>query len=99
MSIDEGGILAGPEFDELITISPVGYILATTTCNLVLLQLQLNNGRYTIKHRDIRPPTGFLGGIGKRFASILIGTHPNDRENVCFHYYYYLFMKRIIFSL
>lgn len=82
LSVDEMGILDGQEFDQLIKISAEGYVLATTTCNLVLLQLQMHNGRHTIVHRDVRPPTGFLGGIGKRFASILIGNHANDRENV-----------------
>lgn len=82
-SIDATGILEGQEFDELVTLSNVGYVLATTTCNLVLLQLQLNNGRHTIVHRAIRPPTGFLGGIGKKFASIIIGMNSSqDRENV-----------------
>lgn len=83
ISIDETGILEGQEFDELVTIPSVGYVLATTTCNLVLLELQQNNGRYSITHRAVRPPTGFLGGIGKRFASILIGSNSQDRENVC----------------
>lgn len=82
ISYDETNILEGQEFDELITIPSVGYVLVTTTCNLVLLQLQLNNGRYTIAHKDVRPPTGFLGGIGKKFASILIGSSSADRENV-----------------
>lgn len=83
-SIDATGVLDGQEFDELVTLSGVGYILATTTCNLVLLQLQLNSGRHTIVHRAIRPPTGFLGGIGKKFASIIIGMNSaQDRENVC----------------
>lgn len=82
-SIDAAGILEGQEFDELVTLSSVGYVLATTTCNLVLLQLQLNNGRHTIVHRAIRPPTGFLGGFGKKFASIIIGMNSaQDRENV-----------------
>lgn len=82
-SIDANGILEGQEFDELISISSVGYLLATTTCNLVVLQLQLHNGRHTIVHRPIRPPTGFLGGIGKKFASIIIGMNSNqDKENV-----------------
>lgn len=82
ISIDETGILDGQEFDELVTIPSVGYVLVTTTCNLVLLQLQSNNGSYIITHRDVRPPTGFLGGIGKKFASILIGSSSADRENV-----------------
>lgn len=86
-SIDETGILEGQEFDELLCISPVGYMLATTTCNLVLLQLQLNGGRHTVVHRAIKPPTGFLGGIGKKFASIIIGINSGqDKENVNFFF-------------
>lgn len=84
-SIDESGILEGQEFDELLNISPIGYVLATTTCNLVLLQLQLSGGRHTIVHRAIKPPTGFLGGIGKKFASIIIGINSShDKEHVSF---------------
>lgn len=82
-SVDVNGILEGQEFDELVSLSSVGYVLATTTCNLVVLQLQLQSGRHIIVHRAIRPPTGFLGGFGKKFASILIGMNTNlDRENV-----------------
>lgn len=82
LSIDESGILDGQEFDELISISSNGYLLVTTTCNLVLLQLQLLNGRHNIVQKNVRPPTGFLGGISKKFASILIGSNLQDRENV-----------------
>lgn len=89
MSIDENGILEGQEFDELVTIPSVGYVLVTTTCNLVLLELQSNNGRYNITHKLVRPPTGFLGGIGKRFASILIGSNSQDRENVSINFIVY----------
>ena len=82
-SIDESGILEGQEFDVLVNVSPIGYMLATTTCNLVLLQLQLQNGRNTIVHRSLKPPSGFLGSIGKKFASIIIGMNSNtDKENV-----------------
>lgn len=81
-SIDENGILEGQEFDQLTSISPQGYLLVTTTCNLVLLQLQVQNGRQRIIHRTIRPPSGFFGGFGKKFASILIGMNSNqDSEN------------------
>lgn len=79
---DQTGILEGQEFDELVTIPSVGYVLVTTTCNLVLLQLQSHDGRHEIKFKDVRSPSGFLGGIGKRFASILIGSNSHDRENV-----------------
>lgn len=82
-SIDASGVLDGQEFDAIAPLPGVGYMLATTTCNLLLLQLQLNNGRHTIVTRPVRPPTGFLGGIGKRFASIIIGMNGNqEREHV-----------------
>lgn len=81
-SIDETGILEGQEFDALLSISTLGYILATTTCNIVLLQLQLQSGRHSIVHKTVRTPGGFLGGIGKKFASIIIGSSGQDRENV-----------------
>lgn len=81
-SIDENGILEGQEFDQLTSINPQGYLLVTTTCHLVLLQLQVQNGRQRISHRTIKPPSGFFGGIGKKFASIIIGMNSNqDSEN------------------
>lgn len=80
-SIDETGILEGQEFDHLTSIHPQGYLLVTTTCNLVLLQLQIQNGRQRITHRTIKPPSGFFGGFGKKFASIIIGSSGNDSEN------------------
>ncbi|XP_055389232.1 nuclear pore complex protein Nup133 [Condylostylus longicornis] len=81
-SIDASGILEGQEFDYLENISPQGYVLATTTCNLVMLQLVLQNGRHVIHHRTIKPPSGFFGGIGKKFASIIIGMNSGqDKEN------------------
>lgn len=81
-SIDENGILEGQEFDQLLCINHLGYLLCTTTCNLVLLQLQVQNGRQKIVHRTIKPPSGFFGGFGKKFASIIIGLHSNqETEN------------------
>lgn len=98
-SIDENGILDGQEFHELLSIPPIGYIIATTTCNLVLLKLQLHGGRHAISHKAIKPPSGFFGGLSRKFASILIGMHNNqDKESVSFpflmyelcDYYYYI---------
>lgn len=86
-SIDEGGILEGQEFDELVSISPLGYILVTTTCTLVALQIQIQHGRQIIQHRTIKPPSGFFGGFSKKFASILIGVHSNqDKESVSYYF-------------
>jgi nuclear pore complex protein Nup133 len=79
-SIDENGILEGPEFDQLTSINPQGYLLVTTTCNLVLLQLQVQNGRQRIVHRTIKPPSGFFGGFGKKFASIIMNSN-QEAEN------------------
>jgi nuclear pore complex protein Nup133 len=81
-SIDENGILEGQEFDQLTSINPQGYLLVTTTCHLVLLQIQVQGGRQRIVHRTIKPPSGFFGGFGKKFASIIIGMNSNqDSEN------------------
>lgn len=81
-SIDESSILEGQEFDEIISISNQGYILATTTCNLVHLQLQIHGGRHVIQHKTMKPPSGFFGGISKKFASIIIGmNHGHEKEN------------------
>lgn len=79
-SIDENGILEGQEFDQLTSINPQGYLLVTTTCHLVMLQLQVQNGRQRIVHRTVKPPSGFLGGFGRKFASIIIGSS-QENEN------------------
>lgn len=81
-SIDENGILEGQEFDQITSLSSQAYLLVTTTCNLVLLQIQIQSGRQRIFHRTIKPPSGFFGGFGKKFASILIGMNSNqETEN------------------
>ncbi|XP_052864954.1 nuclear pore complex protein Nup133 [Anopheles cruzii] len=81
-SIDECNILEGQEFEQLIGLGGQEFVLATTTCSLVRLNVHLQNGRYTIVPRLVKSPSGFLGGIGKRFSSIFIGMHSTqDREN------------------
>ncbi|XP_058813495.1 nuclear pore complex protein Nup133 [Topomyia yanbarensis] len=81
-SIDECNILEGQEFEELVGQSGGNYLLVTTTCSLVHLQIQLQGGRQTIVSRLVKPPSGFFGGISKRFASIIIGMHSSqEREN------------------
>ncbi|XP_037820765.1 nuclear pore complex protein Nup133 [Lucilia sericata] len=85
-SVDLTNILDGQEFDYMLTLPqqqmPLSYLLVTTTCSMVLLQLQLQNGRHVLQHKTIRQPSGFLGGIGKKFASIIIGmNNANDKEN------------------
>jgi nuclear pore complex protein Nup133 len=81
-TIEESGIMDGQEFEEIVNIGQQGYLLVTTTCHLLSLQIQIVNGRQVISHRIIKPPTGFLGGIGKKFASIIIGLNKDDKESV-----------------
>lgn len=81
-SVDHNGILDGQEFHQLLNIGVQSYVLATTTCNLVLLQMQNMNGRPTFKWKTVKPPSGFLGGISRRF-SMMIGMNSGaDKENV-----------------
>lgn len=102
-SVDLTNILDGQEFDYLLPLPayqqmPLSYLLVTTTCNLILLQLQLQNGRYVLQHRNIRQPSGFLGGIGKRFASIIIGMNSaTDKENVKKRFFTYYINMYFIF--
>lgn len=78
-STDENNILEGQEFDQLISINSQGYLLATTTCSLVYLQLIVQNGRQKIVHRSIKPPSGFFGGFGKKLG-IIIGMNSNQES-------------------
>ncbi|KFB36140.1 AGAP003503-PA-like protein [Anopheles sinensis] len=81
-SIDESNILEGQEFEQLVSLGGCEFILATTTCSLVRLSVDLQQGHSSIQARLMKPPSGFLGSIGKRFASIIIGMHNNqEREN------------------
>ncbi|XP_054725254.1 nuclear pore complex protein Nup133 [Anastrepha obliqua] len=81
-SVDVNGILDGQEFDQMLNMPhQQGYLLVTTTCNLVLLQLQLLNGRHVLQHKTIRQPAGFLGGIGKKFSIIMGMNSGSDKEN------------------
>ena len=69
-SIDENGILYGQEFDQLINLTPCCYLLSTTTCRLVLLQLQVSGGRQSISHRVTKPPSGFLVCVNRGFEHL-----------------------------
>ncbi|XP_063701326.1 nuclear pore complex protein Nup133 [Culicoides brevitarsis] len=77
-SVNQNGILEGQEFDQLIKLAPNHYLLSTTTCQLVVLQI---DGRQQIKYRIVRSPQGFLAGIGRRFSSIVGFSGTNDKEN------------------
>lgn len=80
-SVDENGILEGQEFDQLINLHPYGYLLSTTTCHLVLLQLQYSGSRQGITHRVIKPPSGLFGGFGRKLFASIVGLNSNEKEN------------------
>ncbi|XP_017856219.1 PREDICTED: nuclear pore complex protein Nup133 [Drosophila arizonae] len=77
-------ILTGQEFVQLLNLpTQQGYLAVTSTCTLVFLRVGLTNGRYTLHHKTIKPATSFLGGFGKRFASMLIGMNSgSDRDQL-----------------
>ncbi|XP_017082758.1 nuclear pore complex protein Nup133 [Drosophila eugracilis] len=75
-------ILTGQEFVQLLNLpTQQGYLAVTTTCNLVFLRVGLTNGRYSLHHKTIKPATSFLGGFGKKFASILIGMNTGSDKD------------------
>ncbi|KAM8703409.1 hypothetical protein ACLKA7_008085 [Drosophila subpalustris] len=75
-------ILTGQEFVQLLNLpTQQGYLAVTSTCTLVFLRVGLTNSRYSLHHKTIKPATSFLGGFGKRFASMLIGMNSgNDKD-------------------
>lgn len=80
-SIDEHGILDGQEFDQLLILSAQNYLLVTTTCRLVLLQLQHTGGRQSFGHREIRATGGFFSGIGRKIFASIVGSNSGEKEN------------------
>ncbi|CAH0728191.1 unnamed protein product, partial [Brenthis ino] len=66
--------LAGQECDRL-TETKEGLLLATTTCTLVKITTS-NEGRPTVVCQTLRPPSGWLGGIGRRVSLLFFGSMP-----------------------
>ena len=77
-SIETSTDLAGQEVDCLTYIPGYGCILATTTCTVVLLQIQSSSGRNNISSRILRTNKGWLGGIGRRMSSLNFGSVPQS---------------------
>ncbi|EDW82956.1 uncharacterized protein Dwil_GK22571 [Drosophila willistoni] len=74
-------ILAGQEFVQLLNLpTQQGFLAVTSTSNLVFLRVALTKGRYTLHHKIIKPATSLLGGFGKKFASILIGSTGGEKD-------------------
>ncbi|XP_047034007.1 nuclear pore complex protein Nup133 [Helicoverpa zea] len=68
--------LAGQECEKLGDYTPEGLVLATTTCTVVLLNPTVVEGRATVTCRTLRPPSGWLGGIGRRVSLLFFGSMP-----------------------
>ncbi|CAG4984246.1 unnamed protein product [Colias eurytheme] len=73
--------LAGQECDRLVARTDesgatVGsLLLATTTCTLVRIHTS-REGRPTVTCQMLRPPSGWLGGIGRRVSLLFFGSMP-----------------------
>ncbi|XP_069360877.1 nuclear pore complex protein Nup133 [Maniola hyperantus] len=66
--------LAGQECDRL-TEAKDGLLLATTTCTLVRITTS-KEGRPTVVCQTLRPPSGWLGGIGRKVSLLFFGSMP-----------------------
>ncbi|KAL0819987.1 hypothetical protein ABMA28_007983 [Loxostege sticticalis] len=67
--------LGGQECERLLHARDY-LLLATTTCSVVLLRPHRHEGRATVTCRVLRPPSGWLGGIGRRVSHLFFGSMP-----------------------
>ncbi|CAG4930345.1 unnamed protein product [Parnassius apollo] len=74
--VDVSAELAGQECERLGEPTRSGLVLATTTCTVVLLTPTIIDGRPTVTCRTLRPPSGWLGGIGRRVSLLFFGSMP-----------------------
>lgn len=74
--VDVSCELAGQECERLSDYTTEGLVLATTTCTVVLLTPTVVDGRSTVSCRTLRPPSGWLGGIGRRVSLLFFGSMP-----------------------
>ncbi|CAH0593984.1 unnamed protein product [Chrysodeixis includens] len=74
--VDVSCELAGQECEKLGEYTQEGLVLATTTCTVVLLNPTVVDGRATVTCRTLRPPSGWLGGIGRRVSLLFFGSMP-----------------------
>ncbi|KAK6635816.1 hypothetical protein RUM44_001070 [Polyplax serrata] len=66
--------LQGQECDSFTDINPLGCVLATTTATIIMVQPQMNKGRYNIVCRPFKLSQGWLKGIGRLIPSLLFGS-------------------------
>ncbi|XP_075982791.1 nuclear pore complex protein Nup133 [Anticarsia gemmatalis] len=74
--VDVSCELAGQECERLSDYTTDGLVLATTTCTVVMLTPTVVDGRATVACRTLRPPSGWLGGIGRRVSLLFFGSMP-----------------------
>ncbi|XP_053613431.1 nuclear pore complex protein Nup133 isoform X2 [Plodia interpunctella] len=74
--VDVSAELAGQECDRLGERTSAGLVLATTTCTVVLLDPVVVEGRASVQCRTLRPPSGWLGGLGRRVSLLFFGAMP-----------------------
>ncbi|XP_061721892.1 uncharacterized protein LOC133528521 [Cydia pomonella] len=71
--------LAGQECSRLLASgSAAALLLATTSCSL--LQLRPEPERTGVTCRQLRPPSGWLGGIGRRVSLLFFGSMPANAD-------------------
>ncbi|KAL4704542.1 hypothetical protein ACJJTC_002156 [Scirpophaga incertulas] len=78
-SVDSGCGLAGQEGDRLRAAGR-RLLLATTSGALLLLYPRVRQGRMTVTSRVLRPPSGWLGGIGRRVSNLFFGAVPPSTD-------------------
>ncbi|XP_048485824.1 nuclear pore complex protein Nup133 [Plutella xylostella] len=78
--VDTSCELQGQECDRLTEPQADQLVLATTTCTAVLLTLQNVDGRAGVACRTLRPPSGWLGGLGRRVSLLFFGSMPQHAD-------------------
>lgn len=73
ISIESNANLQGQECETIERISQIGFIVATTTASISLIETSNIGGRHSISCRPLSEPSGWLGGISRRFSSMLFG--------------------------
>ncbi|XP_063539367.1 nuclear pore complex protein Nup133 [Cydia strobilella] len=77
--VDTSCELAGQECSRLVASgSASGLLLATTSCSL--LQLRPEPERPGVTCKQLRPPSGWLGGIGRRVSLLFFGSMPANAD-------------------
>ncbi|CAG9565128.1 unnamed protein product [Danaus chrysippus] len=77
-SCDVSCELAGQECDRLIQAKD-GLLLATTTCTLVRITTT-KEARPSVVCQTLRPPSGWLGGLGRRVSVLFFGSMPANHD-------------------